>query len=491
MDDLENLSDRLSRGAVTTDPATVAERARDLSPLALLRVARGDSQGAARAVIFPRSTEEVSTVLGWAADTGTPVVPRGAGSGVVGGVAASEGTVILDLSHMDQVMSVDDLSRVVHTQAGIRGDRLEAELEAHGLTLGHYPQSIDISTVGGWIAASSAGQASTGYGAIEDLLIGATVVLAGGEIVRLHPVPRSAAGPDLRRLVVGSEGTLCVVTEAFLACSPRPRGYVWEGFGFESFENCMAAMREVVRAHVQPAIVRGYDEADAALAFGPIVHAGGSVAIIGFSNSGPGLDERRRVSRERLAANGGKDLGGGYGEHWFEHRNDATKLYRQIMGRERLFGPGLVVDTMEVAGLWRDVPKIYREVRARLAEQAQAVGCHLSHLYETGSSLYFTFLIRGIDDRDAEARYGRAWEEAVRACLKAGGTMTHHHGVGRLKVPFLAEELGENGVGVLRRIKQALDPQGLLNPGVLLPTVLEPDGPSWLPGFDERERRRR
>lgn len=490
MDDLEDLGRRLRRDAVITDPAEVAARGRDLSPLALLRLARGDAAEAARAVVRPTSTEEVSTVLAWAADTGTPVVARGAGSGVSGGVAATEGTVILDLSEMNRVIAVDDASHVVHAQAGVRGDVLEAELGARGLTLGHYPQSIAISTVGGWIAASSAGQASTRYGTIEDLLIGATAVFAGGDIVRLRPVPRSAAGPDLRRLIVGSEGTLCVVTEAFLRCSPRPSGYAWEGFRFDSFDNCVAGLKDVIRAKVGPTIVRGYDEADAGLAFGQIVHAGGSVAIVGFALDEPGLDERRRVTRERLSARGGNDVGPGYGEHWLEHRNDAVKLYRQIMGSERLFGPGLVVDTMEIAGLWSDLPRLYREVRSALAAHAQAVGCHLSHLYETGSSLYFTFLLRGANDRDVEAQYTRAWDEAVRACLKAGGTMTHHHGVGRLKAPFLAQELGEVGVDVLRRIKRALDPQGLLNPGALLETVLEPAEPSWLPGFDEPERRR-
>jgi alkyldihydroxyacetonephosphate synthase len=478
VENLSTLSRRLGQGTLLTDPAVVAERGRDLSPLTLLRVARGEPADSAMAVVVPTSTEEVSTTLAWATETGTAVVPRGGGSGVCGGVGATEGMIILDLSAMNRIIAVDDASHVVHVQAGIRGDILEGHLQEYGLTVGHYPQSIAISTVGGWIATSSAGQASSGYGSIEDILLGATVVLSGGEVVRFRPMPRSAAGPDLRRLIIGSEGTLGVVTEAYLACSRRPRGYAWEGFGFESFDDCMAALKDVIRAKVAPSIVRGYDEADAALQFGPIVHAGGSVAIVGFALDGPGLDDRRAATRTRLAGHGGKDLGGGYGEHWFEHRNDSAKLYRQIMGRERLFGQGLVVDTMEVAALWRDVPKLYREVRTALSRQSQAVGCHLSHVYESGSSLYFTFLIRGSDDVDAEAKYTRTWEEAVRACIKAGGTMTHHHGVGRLKAPFLSEELGQVGVSVLRRIKDALDPQGILNPGALLPEPRWPFRPS-------------
>ena len=183
-------------------------------------------------MIFPASTEEVATVLAWASETSTAVIPRGGGSGVCGGAQAEAGSVVLDLSRVDQVTGVDLVSQTVSVQAGVRGDQLEDALAEHGLTVGLYPQSIAISTVGGWIAASSAGQASTGFGAIEDVLLGLTAVLPRGEILRCLPVPRSAAGPDLRRLLVGSEGTLAVVTEATLACRARPAGWDWLAFGF-------------------------------------------------------------------------------------------------------------------------------------------------------------------------------------------------------------------------------------------------------------------
>ncbi len=216
------LVSRLPDGAVRTDSETLRERAIDSWTLALLRRVRGDELPVPAAVVFPASTEEVATVLAWASQTATAVITRGGGSGVCGGAQADAGSVVLDLTRMNKITGIDQVSQVAHVQAGVRGDQLEDALAGHGLTTGHYPQSLAISTVGGWIAASSAGQASTGFGAIEDVLLGLTAVLPQGEILRCRPVPRSAAGPDLRRLLVGSEGTLAVVTEATLACRARP-----------------------------------------------------------------------------------------------------------------------------------------------------------------------------------------------------------------------------------------------------------------------------
>ncbi|MDP9341245.1 MAG: FAD-binding oxidoreductase [Actinomycetota bacterium] len=469
MDPLDSLVPRLPPDRVSRDPAQLAPKARDMSALALLAGVRGDQPVLPAAAVLPRSTEEMATVLAWAQETGTPIVPRGGGSGVSGGGFTSADSVVVDLSRMDRVLGIDTVSRTVEVEAGIGGTVLEAALEAKGLTTGHYPQSIELSTVGGWIAASSAGQASSGYGAIEDLVLGMTVVLAGGAVVRLKPVPRSAAGPDLRRLFIGSEGTLGVVTGAVLACRPRPLGYAWAGFGFDSFEACIEAMRAIEAAGVGSVVVRGYDEADATLAFGRLGHAGGSAAIVGFAADAAGLAERMAEATTRANAAGGRELGPAYGEHWWVHRNDAVGLYRRIMGPDRAFGPGTVVDTMEVAAVWSRIPALYGRVREALLAGAEIVGCHLSHVYPAGSSLYFTFLVRGSDDRDVEGRYLATWEGAVQACLMVGGTITHHHGVGRLKARFMAAELGEEGLAVLRAVKRVLDPSGILNPGVLLP----------------------
>jgi alkyldihydroxyacetonephosphate synthase len=465
---LDILVSRLPGGSVSTDAEVLRERAIDSWALALLRRVRGDELPAPAAVIFPASTEEVAAVLAWASETGTAVIPRGGGSGVCGGAQADAGSVVLDLSRMDRVGQVDLVSRTVDVQAGVRGDQLEEALAGPGLTVGHYPQSIATSTVGGWIAASSAGQASTGFGAIEDVLLGLTAVLPGGEILRCRPVPRSAAGPDLRRLLVGSEGTLAVVTEATLACRARPPGWQWLAFGFPGFETLAGTLREAVRAETGAAVIRGYDETDAQLSFNALGHPGGCVGLLGFPAGPPGLEARTQAAAEVMRKGAAGELGARYGEHWWQHRNDAVRTYAQIMGPERAFGSGMIVDTMEVAGLWSAVPRLYQGIRGALAAHAQAVGCHLSHLYPSGSSLYFTFLVSGADDRDAETRYRAAWADAARSCAAAGGTITHHHGVGRLKAGFLTGELGETGAGVLARIKAALDPAGILNPAGLL-----------------------
>jgi alkyldihydroxyacetonephosphate synthase len=465
---LDMLVSRLPDGTVRTDEQIRRERAVDSWALALLRRVRGDDLDLPAAVIFPASTEEVATVLAWASQTSTAVIPRGAGSGVCGGAQAAAGSVVLDLSRLDQVTDIDPVSQAVSVEAGVRGDQLEQALAEHGLTAGLYPQSIAISTVGGWIAASSAGQASTGFGAIEDVLLGLTAVLPQGEILRCRPVPRSAAGPDLRRLLIGSEGTLAVVTEATLACRARPAGWDWLAFAFPDFAALADGLRQAVRADTGAAVIRGYDETDAQLSFGALRHPGGCVGMLGFPAGLPGLAARKQAAAEAMHGASG-ELGARYGEHWWEHRNDAVQTYAQIMGPERAFGSGVIVDTFEVAGLWSAVPKLYTGIRAALAAHAQAVGCHLSHLYPSGSSLYFTFLVSGADDRDAEARYLAAWDQAVRSCADMGGTITHHHGVGRLKAGYLAGDLGETGVDVLARIKAALDPAGIMNPRVLLP----------------------
>jgi alkyldihydroxyacetonephosphate synthase len=467
---LEILVSRLPGGTVRTDAETLHERAIDSWALSLLRRVRGDELPLPAAVIFPASTQEVATVLAWASQTSTAVIPRGGGSGVCGGAQGQGGSVVLDLFRMDKVTAIDLVSQVAHVEAGVRGDQLELALAEHGLTTGLYPQSIAMSTVGGWIAASSAGQASTGFGAIEDVLLGLTAVLPQGEILRCRPVPRSAAGPDLRRLLVGSEGTLAVVTEAALACRARPAGWHWLGFAFGGFAAMADGLSQAVRAETGAAVIRGYDETDAQLSFGAIGHPGGCVGVLGFPAGGPGLGARKQAAVETLKGAGASaELGSRYGEHWWEHRNDAVDTYARIMGPERAFGSGMIVDTFEVAGLWSTVPELYAGIRAALAAHAQAVGAHLSHLYPSGSSLYFTFLVSGADDRQAEERYLAAWDQAVRSCAAAGGTITHHHGVGRLKARYLAADLGETGVDVLRRIKAALDPAGIMNPQVLLP----------------------
>lgn len=468
MDPLSSLLERLPEGTVSTHPGELASRSRDAWALAMLREARGERLPRPMAVVFPRTTDQVAATLVWASETGTPVVPRGGGSGVCGGAQAIWRGVVLDLSRMERIVEFDEASFSITVEAGMRGDRLESALNSQGFTLGHYPQSMAISSVGGWIATASAGQASAGFGTIEDLLLGLTAVLPTGEILRLPATPRSAAGPDLRNLLVGSEGTLGVVTEATLSVSPLPNGMRWAAFQPASFEHGIELCRAVMHSGAAPDVIRLYDEIDAALAFSSAGHTGGSVLILGF-REGEMADPAMEACGHLAAAVEATVLMGSLGEHWWDHRNDAVGLYRSIMGEERAFGSGVVVDTMEVAGLWSRLPALHESIGGALLSHAtEAVGCHLSHPYRSGASLYFTFLMRAPDDEAAERAYLSGWQAALKACAEAGGSITHHHGVGLLKAPFLADEIGAGGMAILRAIKKGLDPTGVLNPGKLL-----------------------
>jgi alkyldihydroxyacetonephosphate synthase len=421
------------------------------------------------AVVFPARTEDVAETLRWAQETRTPVVPRGAGSGVCGGAQAIWRGVVLDLSRMDRILEIDPESQTATVEAGVRGDRLEEGLNAQGLTLGHYPQSLAISTVGGWIGGRSAGQASAAFGAIEDLVLGLTAVLPTGEVVRTRAVPRSAAGPDLASLFVGGEGSLGVVTEATLSASRLPGELRWLAFRPPDFGAGVEVARAITQSDVRPVVLRLYDDADAAISF-PGLHAeGGSALLVGL-RKGTAIRASTHAVREMAEEGGAVPLPEAYGTYWWEHRFDAVELYRRVMGEERMLGPGVLVDTLEVAAVWARIPELYEAVRRALSDRAaQAVGCHLSHTYRSGASLYFTFLLHAEDDRKVERAYGECWRDAARACHEAGGTITHHHGVGVLKAPFMGEELGAGGLSLLRFLKRALDPAGILNPGKLLP----------------------
>ena len=454
--------------AIATDEETLRSTTADWWPLALLKQVRGDTPDLPFAVARPRSTEEVSNVLAWANEARVPVVPRGGGSGVCGGAVPTAGSLVLDLRSMNHVLSIDPVSQVVYTEAGILGDELESALNEQDLMLGHYPQSFSLSTVGGWIAATSAGQATPGFGFIEDRLLGATVVLADGEVVRLKPVPRSACGPDLRRLFLGSEGTLAVVTEAWLACAPFSDRVAWDGYRLPSFDACMAAARAVLRAGIHPRINRGWDEDDSAHGFASLGHDSGCVSVVGFTDGEPAVEERRRAAAQIFGAHAGEPIGPAPGELWFRHRLDAADTFQAIMGPSRSLGSGVIIDTIEIAGLWSGLPELYRSVREALLEHAESARCHFSHVYPSGACLYYTFVLRDADDFAVEARYERLWDAAAGACTSAGGTLTHHHGFGRLKARFLDAELGPGAAGVLRRIKETLDPNGILNPGSLI-----------------------
>jgi alkyldihydroxyacetonephosphate synthase len=372
----------------------------------------------------------------------------------------------MDLTRMNRVLGIDEVSQAIQAQAGARGSVVETALARRGLTLGHLPVSMDISTVGGWIATAASGLAQPGYGGIEHLLLGATAVLPGGDVVDLRAVPRSASGPDLRRLLVGSEGALAVVTDATLSVS-RAASLGWEAFRPHSFESGLSLLREVAQRPFRALVARLFDERQAEEVFGPLGH-GGLALLLAFDAGAPGADAERFELRRLAREMGPRVLPRELAEHWWDHRFDAVDRYDAAMGSERSLGTGIVADTVEVAGLWRRLPRLHEDLRGKLQAHAATVGCTVSHVHPSGAALLFSFVVRARDDTEAEEIYVRAWRDAVEACHRAGGTMSYHHGVGLLKAPFLAQEVGPAAERMLRAIKHAVDPEAVMNPGKLL-----------------------
>jgi alkyldihydroxyacetonephosphate synthase len=361
---------------------------------------------------------------------------------------------------MDQVLELDELSGIVHVQAGILGTDLEAWLNERGYTHGHFPQSVALSTVGGWIAARSAGQLSSGYGAIEDHLVALTAVLPDGPIATSRLAPRTAAGIQLHQLFLGSEGTLGVVTEAWLRVRPAPAARRFMSMEFATFGDGLEAVRRMAQDRGLADAVRVYDEVDTSIQFRSFdPPPSGCTGVLVTEGDEEGA--RQRMDRAvRLAA--GRALDQPLAEHWWKHRNDAAHTYRDVLSGE-LLGPDVAADTIEVAATWSLVTPVYTAVRAALSGHAEAVGCHCSHAYETGCALYFTFVLRS---EDREQALERAWHDALDAVIASGGTMTHHHGVGQLKAPWLAREL-DGFAPYLARVQAAFDPLGIMNPRTL------------------------
>ena len=417
-------------------------------------------------VVWPGSTDQTAALYRWATQHQVPLVPYGGGGGVTGGATPVPGCVMVDTKRMDHIGPLDEASGLVTVQPGVIGQNLEDWLAARGWTLGHFPSSITISSVGGFAAARSAGQLSTKYGKFEHMVAGLTAVLADGTVVERRPQPASAAGPDLMGVLLGSEGTLGLITQVVLRVHPAPEAIRLRGFRLPSFGVGLNAVRAVLRLGLRPAVVRLYDEADTGL-FHPEV-GDGCLLITMCEGWAPLVELEEAALLDAVTAVGGQDLGEEPGRTWFERRYDASYRLADYLKPGGVFGDAVAVDTLEVAASWAQLPHAYEQVRGALGSAMDLVLCHASHAYSDGACLYFTFGAAGQGDEAAVAqRYDAAWTAAMQAAVEAGATITHHHGVGLLRAPWLRAELGAGGFEMLERIKAALDPAGIANPGKL------------------------
>jgi alkyldihydroxyacetonephosphate synthase len=485
---LARLRDIVGHAGVRDDHAERVLHAAGKGYPDLVRLRAGEPEGAPDAVVHPGGHEEVRRVLELCARSSAAVVPFGGGTSVVGGVAPLRGehraVVALDMGRMGEVLALDAESATVTVQAGMRGPALERHLGARGLTLGHFPQSFEYVSLGGCAATRSAGQASTGYGAIEKMVLGLRFAAPAAEI-ELPAVPATAAGPSLRQLLVGSEGTLGVISELALRVRPAPRERVYEGVFFTDFHAGVNALRTLAREHAMPDVARLSDEQETRMSLALAGGGGargllgrlylglrgyrdGCLAILGFEGSPEDVAVRRSRASRLVHGCGGLAVGRSPGEAWSRGRFSAPYL------RDELLSLGVMVETLETATQWSNLHRLHQAVESAIAEALRACGtpgivmCHVSHLYETGASLYFTFI--------AQQRHGdeigqwRAVKDAAsRAIVTGGGTITHHHAVGRDHAPWMAEEVGSGGLAALNAIKEELDPTGIMNPGKLIP----------------------
>jgi alkyldihydroxyacetonephosphate synthase len=472
--------------AVSTAAVDRARHAGGQSLVDVLRRRVGDAAGAPDAVITPTSARAVGPLLHAASQHGVAVVPWGGGTSVVGGLdMPSQGhdcTVALDLGKLDRLLDVDRESLVATFEPGIRTPVAEAALAAYGLTLGHLPQSYERASLGGYVVTRSAGQASSGVGRIDDLVAGLRLATPVGELT-LPALPSSAAGPDLRRLVLGSEGTLGVVTEVSLRVRPMPDRTHYEAWMAPDWERGVAAVRRLAQAGTLPHVLRLSDPDETRMSMRLASTPGwqrmalrqwlrirgirgGCLVIAGWEGDRRAIRHGRRLTRQALRDAGAVPIGNRAGESWRRHRFGGPAL------RDSLLDAGVIVETLETAALWSRLDEVKRATTGALLEALPGarVGCHVSHLYPTGASLYFTVLFAaGSDPAAIVPRWSEAKHAATAALVAAGGTVTHHHGVGTMHRDHAAADLGgEVGRRILLAVKAALDPSGVCNPGKLI-----------------------
>lgn len=524
--DLENI---VGEHRVSTRAVDLETYSRDMWPRLLLAYRDGiPAQHRPHAVVWPESVREVVAIVKLARDRRVPIVPYGGGSGVCGGAVPMHGGITIDTKRMQALHSVRADELVCDVEAGMSGERFERELGRRGYTFGHFPSSIYCSTVGGWLATRAAGQLSTKYGKVEDRVLGLTIVTGRGEAIETDGPSRALSGPNWNQLLVGSEGTLGIITSARLRVSPAPQLRVFRGYEVDDLPQGLEAIRRVLQRGLRPAVVRLYDELDTlmnsvshreatdhavpvptietgalpawpqpkaedrgvferliglatgkglrglrgpalrvALGRGDLVNkllgavervsGRGCRLVIGLEGARIRTEVEAALTFAELEAAGARNQGEEPGWAWFRHRYCVS--YRM----SPMFRSGAFVDTMEVAASWDRLSDLYHSVRTAIGRHA-VVMAHFSHAYADGCSIYFTFAAHAPETAGAERLYDAIWRDGLDAATRAGGTISHHHGIGLLKAPYMSGEHRE-AMAILEATKVSLDPDGIFNPG--------------------------
>jgi alkyldihydroxyacetonephosphate synthase len=461
---VERLEGAIGAAKVRTDDATLQERRHDYWVLSYVDDLQGRPAPKPACVVQPASVGDVVAVVDACRENGVALIPFGLGSGVCGGILGHPESVLLDMSTMKRTRYINETNLLASFDAGKNGGEAERELAKQGLTIGHWPQSVDVSSVGGWVSTRASGQFSTGYGNIEDVVYSIEAVLPNGDVIHAGKAPRAAAGPDLRHVLMGAEGTMGVVTGVTFALRRAPERRAHTAFYAKTMEAGLEAQRVIVQSGWLPVVMRQYDATETNRNFPD--HAHGDDALIMMIHEGPAakveaeLAGVREIAEVMDLAPAPEDVVAG----WFQGRND-------VHSWELYLEKGIIVDTVEVSAPWDKVAGVYREALRSLQAVSGILNgsAHSSHVYRTGVNLYFSFAAHPENAEDMADVYRDCWRRIVEATAAGGGGIAHHHGIGRVRRNHLSHDLGAGGTALLRTLKQALDPTGFMNPGVLIP----------------------
>ncbi len=460
----EQLAELIGAEQITADADLLAAYRFDRWCLKHWQDWQGHELEAPACVVRPRDSSDVQAVVRYASERRMTIVPWGLGSGVCGGIEPDQSQILIDMSAMDRIVSIDDENLLLTVEAGVNGLLAEEAVAERGLTIGHWPQSIAISSVGGWISTRASGQFSTAYGNIEDIVYTIEMVLPSGELVTLGKAPRAASGPDLRHLAMGAEGTHGIVTSVTLSLRRQPDMRRFSAWYCADMASGFRAQREIVQQDWRPPVMRQYDASEVARLFPDYVQDDSCLILLVHEGPAARVDAEVTAVESIMATLGLSAADASAAEGWMSHRNNVPE-WRDLLEQ------GLIADTIEVSGTWSQINAIYEGVVEALKTVPDCVNAsaHSSHVYRSGINLYFTFACMPADAGDMGDRYTESWDRALNATAQAGGGIAHHHGSGRLRRDYLHHDLGEAGLDLLRTIKHAIDPQGILNPGNLLP----------------------
>lgn len=461
---LQRLTDSLSAEKVLTDTETLQSRRHDYWVLSHLDDVQDRPAPPPACVVRPACTEDVVKIVNVCRESKTPLIPFGLGSGVCGGVIGAADHVLLDMSSMNSVRGIDETNLIASFDAGHNGGEAERVVQKHGLTIGHWPQSIEVSSVGGWIATRASGQFSTAYGNIEDIVYSIEAVLPDGSVINAGKAPRAAAGPDLRHLLLGSEGTLGVITGVSFSLRRLPEASLHSAFYAPSMQVGLEAQREMMQAGYRPPVMRLYDAKESERNFSK-EHKDGHGIFFAIHEGPSDVAKADLAGVTRIATQAGLEPAPvEVVSNWLSHRNTVPTW-------ESFLESGIILDTIEISSGWDTISAIYDDVTANLREIPGMLNAsaHSSHAYRSGINLYFTFAARPEDKADMADAYRASWRCVLETTAKHGGGIAHHHGIGRVRQDYLIHDVGETGIATLRNLKRTLDPHNIMNPGVLLP----------------------